>query len=283
MADPDPYIAIAAHRPNEVRLGGSLITLVEPNPGFEREYNRWYEDDHFYAGVRVGPWVFAGRRWVATRDLRQLRYPADSPIAVPVDAGCYISIYWFLAGHHDDVVRWAISAMSDNLNFQEGRTFAERKHVFTTFSTYELGVLRDPASPMRPEHALDHPFPGLVVEILDAGDAGDREGLLDWVREEFAPAEMVGGPLAMCIGFFPAPRPTPTRVAGVTEPPNLGRLLTLLWFLDVDPRQCWSHFMGHGATIADGGKGKLLLAAPFVPTIPGTDTYVDELGVGRGD
>src|ERR1700730_5749094 len=122
VADQDPYTAIAAHLPNEVRLGGALITLVEPHMGFEREYNRWYEDDHFYAGVRVGPWIFAGRRWVATRDLQSLRYPKETPLAVPVTMGCYLATYWNIAGHFDDVVRWSIAAMSDNL-FLQGRTF----------------------------------------------------------------------------------------------------------------------------------------------------------------
>ncbi len=34
---PDPYRAVALHLPNEVAIGGALITMVEPNPGFERE------------------------------------------------------------------------------------------------------------------------------------------------------------------------------------------------------------------------------------------------------
>jgi hypothetical protein len=29
--------------------------------------------------------------------------------------------------------------------------------------------------------------------------------------------------------------------------------------------------------IADSGRGDMLLAAPFIPTIPGTDIYVKEL------
>ena len=51
----------------EVRLGTMLFTLVEPHRGHEVAYNRWYERDHFYAGCMVGPWLFAGRRFVATR------------------------------------------------------------------------------------------------------------------------------------------------------------------------------------------------------------------------
>ena len=54
-------------------LGSALFTLVEPHQGHEVAYNRWYERDHFYAGCMVGPWLFAGRRWVCTRDLKDLR------------------------------------------------------------------------------------------------------------------------------------------------------------------------------------------------------------------
>ncbi|WP_436775170.1 hypothetical protein [Yinghuangia sp. YIM S09857] len=50
-----------------VRVGSMLLTLVDPHPGFERAYNRWYERDHYYGGCLVGPHLFAGSRWVATR------------------------------------------------------------------------------------------------------------------------------------------------------------------------------------------------------------------------
>ena len=271
----DPYLAIAGHLPNEVRIGGGLITMVEPHRGFERQYNRWYEDDHFYAGAMVGPWVFAGRRWVATRDLQHLRYPADSPIARPLTAGCYISTYLHIAGHHADAERWAKVAMADGL-FLQGRGFTERTHVYTSHSPYAFGVVRDTGSPMRPEHALDHPFKGLVLEVLDPGDAARRGALVDWLAQDFTPGELAGSPIALCLAFLPV-EPVASRVPGVGGVANQERLVTLLWFLDVDPRRCWSRFTGHGDAIAAGSGARLLLAAPFVPTIPGTDIYVDEL------
>src|SRR3984957_9098943 len=49
-----------------IKLGSMLLTLVEPHRGHEVAYNRWYERDHFYAGCMVGPYNFAGRRFVAT-------------------------------------------------------------------------------------------------------------------------------------------------------------------------------------------------------------------------
>ena len=53
-----------------VKLGSMLFTLVEPRRGHEVAYNRWYERDHFYAGCMVGPYNFAGRRFVATAELK---------------------------------------------------------------------------------------------------------------------------------------------------------------------------------------------------------------------
>src|SRR5262249_56051780 len=97
----NPYTELPKLGPYEVGLGGALITMVEPHPGHERAYNRWYEDDHFYAGATVGPWMFAARRWVATRDLQLMRYPTDSPVAQPVTIGAYTSVYWTIARHHD--------------------------------------------------------------------------------------------------------------------------------------------------------------------------------------
>ena len=38
-----------------VQVGSMLLTMVDPLPGHEVAYNRWYERDHFYAGCMVGP------------------------------------------------------------------------------------------------------------------------------------------------------------------------------------------------------------------------------------
>jgi len=129
----DPYVEIAHHLPNEVRVGGALITLVEPHAGFESSYNRWYEDDHFYSGAMAGPWVFSGRRFVATRDLRSQRPALASPLADPPDSGCYISLYWITKGQEEPAERWGFHAMADSLA-PRGRGFVERTHVYTAFT-----------------------------------------------------------------------------------------------------------------------------------------------------
>jgi len=80
------YSILPSTGPYDTKIGAALITLVEPHVGHERAYNRWYEDDHFYSGAMAMPWMFAGRRWVATADHQALRYPEPSAIADPAEA-----------------------------------------------------------------------------------------------------------------------------------------------------------------------------------------------------
>src|SRR5206468_5620989 len=85
-----------------IELGSILFTLVEPHRGHEVAYNRWYERDHFYAGCMIGPWLFAGRRFVATRSLKDLRRGRDADLFGGRDLGTYLAVYWILDGRHDD-------------------------------------------------------------------------------------------------------------------------------------------------------------------------------------
>src|SRR5947209_12808657 len=91
--EPSLYTKLASEGAYGPGIGSALITMVEPHPGQELAYNRWYEDDHYISGAMAMPWMFAGRRWVATRPLQLLRYPADSAVAKPVTAGAYITVY----------------------------------------------------------------------------------------------------------------------------------------------------------------------------------------------
>src|SRR5258708_6387001 len=91
-----------------IKLGSMLLTLVEPHRGHEVAYNRWYERDHFYAGCMVGPYNFAGRRFVATADLKALRDPDPSAITGEPERGSYVAVYWVLDRYFDVWNRWAL-------------------------------------------------------------------------------------------------------------------------------------------------------------------------------
>ena len=269
------YAELAAVGPYGVRPGHALITMVEPHPGHEYAYNRWYEDDHYYAGAMAMPWMYAGRRWVATRDLQLLRYPEKSAVAQPVTAGCYISTYWITDGRYADHMKWTV-AINRRLN-RDARVYQDRTHVFTAFQDHEATVYRDGAAGPRDFHALDHPYAGLVVEVVDSESAGQRAELVEWLRGRHLPKRLAGSPAAMVTVFRPTPLPG-DRMTYVKQVEGVDTRLTLLWFLEADPRDCWdARFTGLDEDVAASGLGRVELVAPFIPTVPGTDRYVSEL------
>ena len=269
------YAELAAVGPYGAGLGHALITMVEPHPGRERDYNRWYEDDHFIAGAMAMPWMYAGRRWVATRDLQLLRYPEKSALAQPVTAGCYISVYWITEGRYADHMRWTVG-INKRLN-RDHRVFQDRTHVFTAFQDHAATVYRDGDGGPRDIHALDHPYAGLVVQVVDADSPARCAELLSWLRDEHLPRRLAGSPAAMVAVFAPTPLPL-DRMTYVKQVEGVGTRLTLLWFLQDDPRDHWrEHFADLDTAVAASGLGEVQFVAPFVPTVPGTDRYVDEL------
>ncbi|MET8680638.1 hypothetical protein ABZW18_24390 [Streptomyces sp. NPDC004647] len=269
------YAELAAVGPYGVHPGHALITMVEPHPGHEFAYNRWYEDDHFIAGAMAMPWMYAGRRWVATRELQLLRYPESSAVAQPVTAGCYISVYWITDGRYDDHMKWTVG-INRRLG-RDSRVHQERTHVFTAFQDHEVTVYRDGAAGPRDFHALDHPYAGLVVEVIDAESPGQRTELLEWLRAKHLPKRLKGSPAAMVTVFRPTPLPV-DRMSYVKQVEGVGTRLTLLWFLQEGPRECFAErFKGLDEEVAGSGLGRVELVAPFIPTVPGTDRYVDQL------
>jgi len=275
----DPYTEIALHQPNDVLIGGALITMVEPDPGHEHAYNRWYEDDHFYSGAMHGPWTFAGRRWVAPKALRARRAVVAEPLTNPPEAGCYISTYWVTAGHEDDNARWSFEAMGNAL-MPFGRGFPHRQHVYTAFQHYRFGLVRD-TGPMQPHLALDASFLGLLVEVIDAPDEASLPELEQWLQDHL-PEHLAKSPAGMVLAFTPVPfsqgRIEQEGTPAVAPPEGVGRQLCLLWFLDLDPGAITDdRLQAHHSDLAASGVGTLRFSGAFVPTQVGTDRYVDEL------
>ena len=272
----NPYWILPWKGDYGVKIGRALITMVEPHVGHERSYNRWYEDDHFYAGAMAFPWLMAGRRWVATKRLQDLRYPrSGSPIADPITSGPYISVYWITDGQFDGMFKWSVSV--NQRLAADDRIHHERSHMFTSFQSHQFAVYRDGDEGPRDFHALDHPYNGMVMEVVDAPNAGGREALLAWLRDEYAPAVIAGTPVAMCVGFNAEPMPGGPE-SHVQNTPGIENRVTLLYFCQVDPSEIWDDvFAGNGEKVAASGLGEIVFSSPWIPTIPGTDTYVDEL------
>lgn len=138
-------------------------------------------------------------------------------------------------------------------------------------------ALTSGAAGPRDFHALDHPYPGLVLEVIDAEPAEGRAALLRWLRTRHLPERVAGSPAALVTVFRPTPLPG-DRMTYVRQVEGVDTRLTLLWFLERDPRECWAeHFTGSEEQVAASGLGRVELVAPFIPTVPGTDRYVDRL------
>ena len=267
-----------------VRVGSCLFTMVDPVRGHEVDYNRWYERDHFYAGCMVGPWLFAGRRWVATQDLKDLRFPAESPVAVPVDAGSYLAVYWVHEGHHDEHFAWSIDQVVGL--YKSGRGFEHRVHAHTA-------LLHEPRFHYRDddyvpvELALDHPYRGLAVVAVDpTGGAADGSGspggggLEEHLRAEALPGLMDGSAVASMVSWSyvtPSAGATDRAPMDLGTPPGPPERRVQLFFLEDDPAEVWPRFRDYGAGLAAAGVGEVVFAAGFRPTIVGTDTYTDQL------
>ena len=257
-----------------VKLGSMLFTMVEPHRGHEVEYNRWYERDHFYAGCLIGAFCFAGARWVATRDLKALRYPDPSPIAPSRDVGSFLSLYYILDGKRQQWRTWGAEQVF-RLD-QEGRMFKERDHVHTLHYVYRWGAFRD-ADGVPAELALDHRFPGLAVVIGERAPGVSASEVERWYREQHLPRMLPGSPAAMCLSFE-GEATMPKTPSNVPPPAGVEDRFLLMFFLDADPRECWDPlFTAHGDDLAASGLGSVIYASPFIPTVPGTDTHLDEL------
>jgi hypothetical protein len=251
-----------------VELGSMLYTLVEPARDRALEYNRWYEGDHFFESLRE-PGAFAGRRFACTRELKQLRYPDGDAVVPSRESGSLLSVYWLLDGGRYE--EWG--AKRANELHAEGRMFPERAHVHTQLYDLDWFVARDDDG-VTPELALDHPFPGMVTVV---GETDDHDALDRWYRETYLERLLPGSPIQLCLSFRPRAL-LPSAPGDVPKLPADPRRWLHLSFLDVEPATCWNElFAGEGAAVEAAGVGTVVFASPFVPTIPGTDTYMDRL------
>jgi hypothetical protein len=253
----------------EVTLGSALFTLVEPHRGHEVAYNRWYERDHFYAGCMVGPWLYSGRRWVATRDEKGLRGGARPDLFGDGSPGTYLAVYFVIAGKHDEHFSWGLDQVK--WLHANDRMFEERDHIHTLLYNHGWAVGRDDDG-IPPELALDHPYTGLVVQFVERADGVDWRQLEPWFADRRSDTPGIGQTL--CMRAIPLPDGAPVTQPGLD---NLRQRSLLLRFADVDPAVAAAEAAKQAAELEADGLATLLWSSPFRPTIPGTDTYTDKL------
>ncbi len=249
-----------------IALGGMLFTLVEPHRGHEVVYNRWYERDHFYAGCMVGADCFAGGRFVATKECKQRRYPTSGPITDDPTAGSYLALYWILRGRFGAWIKWGTEEV--HRLHAAGRMFEHRDHIHTLM--YKFRDERTPTPDGMPvELALDRCFPGIVAVIGEMAEGRTIEDIDAWFADRPVPAEVVAT-------FTPIPLgdDAPGDVKG-----DVGRDRFLqLAFVDDDPLAAFDErFASLGGDLEAAGLAEVVFASPFLRTVPGTDTYTDQL------
>ena len=258
---------------SRVELGSVLVSLLEPVRGHEVEFNRWYERDHFYAGCMMGPYFFSGRRYVATRALKDLRFPSETPVIDDIERGSYLALYGLQAGFHDEAVDWAVRQVNW-LNAND-RMLGQRVQAHAGFYHLRSRLRRDPDG-VPPELALEHPFPGVVLLMIDRDDHVERERLASEYGAWLA-SRLPGTPASLCLGLEPEPLPDDAP-SYVVRPSGLERRSLQIFFLESDPRECWDGlFPEQDAWLRERGLGHVSYAAPFIPTVPGSDRYADEL------
>ena len=194
--------------------------------------------------------------------------------------GSYLGVYYVLDGHHDEWNRWAVDQV--NVLHAAGRMFEERDHIHTGLYRFEWEHRRDEDG-VPAELTLDHRFPGMVsvfVEPADGVDAGPDRRLVPpattcprccparrwppcWPS---APSRCWPTPPATC----PAPSSRSRRCScsgsSTRSPPARGTRL----------------FAQQDAAVSAAGLGRVQWASPFIGTVPGTDTYTDQLWSNPG-
>jgi hypothetical protein len=270
----DPVPARAQPSDLRVELGHAIFALVEPHPGHERAWNRWYERDHLIAAGSCAPWTLSTQRWIATRREKALRYPARNPICDPLSRGSFLAAIWIQNGRYDDQQRWVAEQVG--VLAAHDRNFDHRDVLTTAGYDYLGGALRD-ADGVPPELALDRRYPGVVLIWTERLPGASLGALRGWLTGELLPGVLEKSPIAMALCFTPKPKAAWWPKAA-PEVPGVSERILVACFVEANPATCFEQrFAGLGAAIDGGNLARTLFVAPFVPVVPGVDPPVDEL------
>lgn len=258
-----------------VRLGQMLFTMVDPAKGYEVEYNRWYERDHRYSGCMIGPGWFAGSRWVATKRLKDLRFPATGPVATNLVDGSYLAVYWVHEPEVDSAQAWATKQVG--ALYAAGRGFSEREHVHTGLYVPDSNQSADEDGvPL--ELALDHKYDCLIAIMIEPTDGIDRAEAVRMIDEGPVKSLLSGSAVDLASSWRTSPLPegavVPMKLGN--DGGSAGRILQM-FFGKADPEEIWPYIREYAANVENSGAGRVTFASPFLPTEVGTDKYTDEL------
>lgn len=255
----------------EVGLEGVVYTLVDVHDGYDADFERWYESDHFYAGGVLAPYVLSGRRWYASRALRENRFVAtDSPFPDPT-AGTNLATYFLTVGGLRGFYGW-INAQLLTLR-THGRMFAHRTHLNTDGYRLEQNLEFEGASTVPPHVVGDHPFAGVFVTYLDA--SGDR-----------APEPIASPPPGtLALSFRPNVGSLTNESIGLSDaapgmsiPPVGGApIRVVMCFLRDEPRaeRQWSVELADRVARLTGSRA--LWGGAFLPVVAGSRDHLSQI------
>jgi hypothetical protein len=256
-----------------IAVGTLLWVLTDPHRGHEFAYNRWYERDHYYAGCMIGASTVAGSRWVATRRHKDARLPEKPTLGFDRTDASYGCVYYILDGEHDNWTDWATPQV--HALYAADRGFAPRTHYNTGTYRHAWRAYRDP-DPVPVELALDHRYAGLVALWVERAPDVDAQQVDAWF-EGYLPDWLTDSPVASVSSWDPVPL-TETKPDFVPDSDAAHERRSLhLHFVECDPLDCWDRYTALAAAFTAAGLGTVALAAPFIPTVIGTDRYIDQL------
>ena len=130
------------------------------------------------------------------------------------------------------------------------------------------------------ELALDHGYKGLVSVAIERNHGIENSEFEDWLENGALSTLFKSGAAESCSMWNPVPgQDEMTGKAPMdlgTSPGGENRYMQL-FFMGNDPREVWDSFIEYGKAVDSSDVGKIFFAAPFFPTVVGTDRYTDQL------
>jgi hypothetical protein len=186
-----------------------------------------------------------------------------APLFGDDDAGSYLALYWTLKGRFRQNTDWATRQV--HWLHRNGRMFPERDHVHTLLYRYAGAEARGDGG-VPAELALDHPFRSLGAVVVEGrGDAAPP-------RWSLAADSAVA--LVLSFSGIPLPADAPVSQPGLE---GVEERELQLWFADSEPGNWWAAVGEYADALESTGDGVVRWASPFIPTVPGTDRYTDQL------
>ena len=190
--------------------------------------------------------------------------------------GSYLGLYYVLDHHHDEWNRWAV----DQVNALHAAAGCSRSTTTSTpGSTGSSGSTAATPTACPPSSPSTTGSPGWSRSTSSRPPGRRAPSFGASVRDTYLPAATGDSPVASVLGFSPLPL-LADAPGDVPRDDKVDDRVLLLCFVDEDPTASFGTvFAPLGAAAEAAGVGRVQWASPFIGTVPGTDTYTDQLWV----